>query len=85
MRSNSSQNICDCQNVDCNTLPEVEVKKSYSCLVVLCCALSRVLLWLYEAWITDRSDYFQLLKMLVLYRSSGKIQNKMLFSPDTLD
>lgn len=23
--------------------------------------------------------------MLVLYRSSGKVQNKMLFSPDTCD
>lgn len=29
------------------------------------------------------SDYFQVLKMLVLYRSSGKVQNKMLFSPDS--
>lgn len=35
-----------------------------------------------EAWITDRNDHVWVLKMLVLYRSSVKVQNKMLFSPD---
>lgn len=56
------------------------------CWFVLCLCLQRVLLWLYKkpALLTEvilsRSE-----KMLVLYRSSGKVQNKMLFSPDTCD
>lgn len=68
------------ENVDCNKLCEMLQKRLYPSLVLLCCAWCRVLLWLFKAWITDRCDHFQVLNMLLLYRSSKKVQNKILFS-----
>lgn len=61
-----------------------EVKKLYPCLVVLCCAWSRVVLWICSLDFWQKTITARSWKMLVLYRRSGKEQNKML-SPDASD
>lgn len=58
----SSSYIFDCQNVDCNTFPEMEKKKKkrYICLVVLCCASSRVAVALYPGlWTKNDIQVFK--------------------------
>lgn len=72
----SSSYIFDCQNVDCNTFPEMEKKKKNDIYVWLSCVVLQAgLLWLCIL------DYGQKMisrfsKILVLYRCSKKKKRK---------
>lgn len=66
----SSSYICDCQNVDCNTIPEMEKKYIYrsGCLVLCfkqgCCGS--------VTWILDKKKYIQVLKNVGIVQNFKK-------------